>query len=138
MNNFGSMTGWNQPPQQQQQGVNLVPGTNVNDLYNFNAGRGSMPVGSPEDGGMPFFGEGEMGQFGLQAGQGIFNGWLGMQKLDLAKNELRENKRQFDMNWGAQKNLTNSRLEDRQRARNAANKGGHQSTDEYMSRHGVK
>lgn len=73
-----------------------------------------------------------------QIGQSLFNSWLGMKQYGLAKKNFRENKRQFNLNYDAQKNLTNSRLEDRQRARIASNPNGYMSVGEYMNKYGVK
>ena len=69
---------------------------------------------------------------------GLFNSWLGMKQYGLAKDQFKENKRQFELNYGAQKNLTNSRLEDRQRARLASNPNAYRSVGEYMTQYGVK
>lgn len=74
----------------------------------------------------------------LGAASGIFNGWLGLEKLDVAKQTLAENKRQFDMNWGAQKGLVNSDLEARQRARVGNRPDAYRSVGDYMQTYGVK
>lgn len=76
--------------------------------------------------------------FGLGAAQGIFNGYMGMKQYGLAKEKLAESKRQFELNYGAQKSLNNSLLEDRQRARVASNAGAYQSVGDYMDKNGVK
>ncbi len=72
------------------------------------------------------------------AAQGLFAGYMGMQQYGLAKEKLAESKKQFELNYNAQKGLTNSNLEDRQRARVASNAGGYQSVGEYMDKYGVK
>jgi hypothetical protein len=51
---------------------------------------------------------------------------------------LKESKKQFSQQFGAQKQLTNSRLEDRQKARIASNPGAYESVGSYMGRYGVK
>ena len=56
-----------------------------------------------------------------------------MKQYGLAKKTLEENKRQFQMNYDAQKQSTNTRLEDRQRARVASNSGAYQSVGDYMA-----
>ena len=71
----------------------------------------------------------------LNAGSNIF---FGLKQYDLAKQTLNENKRQFQLNYDAQKQTTNTALEDRQRARVAGNPGAYQSVDDYMKNNGVK
>lgn len=68
---------------------------------------------------------------------GLASSFLGMQQLGMAKDAFNENKRQFEMNWGAQQKTVNSRLEDRQRARVAANPGAYQSPTDYMKQNGI-
>lgn len=74
----------------------------------------------------------------LGAAQSLFSGYMGMKQYGMAKKELAESKRQFELNYGAQKNLTNSQLEDRQRARVASNSGAYQSVGDYMNQNGIK
>lgn len=70
---------------------------------------------------------------------GLMSGYLGMKQYGIAKKTLSENKRQFDANYAVQKNLTNSRLEGRQKARIAASpNGGHMSAADYVQKYGVK
>lgn len=80
------------------------------------------------------------GAFGpvLGAVSALGNGYMGMQQLNLAKDILANNKRQFDMNYGAQRTTTNARLEDRQRARvNGSAPGTYESVGDYMNKHRV-
>lgn len=98
----------------------------------------SNTVDTVDDGGFRWFGQGGAAPTAVKGLGTLMNGWLGMKQLDLAKKQLRENKRQFDMNWGAQKNLTNSQLRDRQAARVASNPGAYQSVGEYMKQNGVQ
>ena len=81
----------------------------------------------------------EQGKFApmLGAAQGIFNGWLGMQQLGHARNQLNEGKQQFALNYDAQRTTTNAQLEDRQRAR-VASGSGYQSVGDYMAQNGIK
>lgn len=74
----------------------------------------------------------------MGVGQGIFNGWLGMQQYGLAKDKLAESKRQFELNYDAQQRMTNAQLEDRQKARIAFSPGAYESVGSYMDKHGVK
>lgn len=78
------------------------------------------------------------GGLALGAASGLFNGWLGMKQYGLAKDSLAEGKRQFGLNYDAQKATTNAALEDRQRARLASNSGAYQSLDSYMGQYGIK
>lgn len=78
------------------------------------------------------------GGMALGGASTLASAFMGMQQYGLAKQQLAENKRQFDTNFGAQKTLTNSNLEDRQRARVASNPGAYQSVGTYMTANGVK
>lgn len=78
------------------------------------------------------------GGLALGTAQGIGSLYLGMKQYGLAKDSLETNKRQFQMQYDAQKNLTNSRLEDRQSARVQSDPGAHVPVDEYMKKYGVK
>lgn len=74
---------------------------------------------------------------GLGAAQGLMGSYLGFQNLGIAKDTLAQNKRQFDLNFGAQQKLTNSRLADRQAARIAANPTAYTPVAEYMAKNGI-
>lgn len=78
------------------------------------------------------------GGMALGAGQGLFNAWLGMKQYGLAKDSLAEGKRQFQLNYDAQRTATNTQLEDRQRARVASNAGAYQSVGDYMAQNGIR
>jgi hypothetical protein len=69
---------------------------------------------------------------------GLANTFLGMQMYGLQKDKLAEAKRQYNQDYQINKQLTNSRLEDRQRARVASNAGAYQSVGDYMNQYGVK
>lgn len=84
------------------------------------------------------FGKDGWGGLALGAGQGLFNGYLGLQQLGMAKKAFGENQRQFNLNYDAQRRTTNAALEDRQRARLASNAGAYQSVGDYMNQYGVK
>ena len=84
------------------------------------------------------FGKDGWGGLALGVGQGLFNGYLGLQQLDMAKKAFGENQRQFNLNYDAQRRTTNAALEDRQRARLASNPGAYQSVGDYMNQYGVK
>lgn len=77
------------------------------------------------------------GGLALGAAQGIGNLFMGMQQYNLAKESLANSKAQFEKNYAAQAQTTNTALEDRQRARVASNAGAYESVDSYMSKHKV-
>ena len=73
--------------------------------------------------------------FGM--GKSIFDGWMGLQQLDLAKDNLNFQKDAFSKQFENQRTLTNAELRDRQAARVASNPTAYQSVDDYMKEHGV-
>lgn len=73
----------------------------------------------------------------LGALQGIGNAYMGMKQYGMAEDALKEQKRQFNLNYGAQKSAFNSQIEDRQRARVAANPGAYDDTVTYMKKYGL-
>ena len=74
----------------------------------------------------------------LGIGQAIFGGMQSLDTQKLAKNQFKEGQRQFDLNYGAQRDSINTNLEDRQRARVASNPGAYQSVSEYMDKNRIK
>jgi len=92
-------------------------------------GKTDMKTGIKTDG------WGGMALGGLQALGGAF---MGMKQYGLAKQQLSEGKRQFNLNYDAQRSTTNAQLEDRQRARLASNPGAYQSVGTYMNQYGIK
>ena len=78
------------------------------------------------------------GGLALNAAGGLASTFLGMKQYGLAKQTLEENKRQFGLNYAAQRQTTNTRLEDRQRARVASNANAYQSVGDYMATNGIK
>ena len=73
--------------------------------------------------------------FGM--GNSIMDGWLGMEKLDLAKDSLNFQKDAFSKQFENQRSLTNTEMQDRQAARVASNPTAYQSVDAYMKANGV-
>lgn len=78
------------------------------------------------------------GGMALGVAQGLGNAYMGMKQYGLAKESLAEGKKQFSLNYDAQKATTNSQMEDRQRARVASNSGAYQSVGDYMAQNGIK
>lgn len=75
---------------------------------------------------------------GVGVASGLFNAWMGMKQYGLAKETLAQGKREFNLNYDAQRRTTNASLEDRQRARVASNPGGYQSVGGYMAKNGIQ
>lgn len=120
---MNSLTNWASP------GQNLVSQTN-------SVGNATSPFWSWDS----FLGTGTQNGWGvpaLEAGQGLFNSWLGLKQYGLARDQFRENRRQFNQNFEAQRTLTNSRLEDRQRARVASNPTAYQSVGDYLDQNRI-
>jgi hypothetical protein len=76
------------------------------------------------------------GSLALGAASGLMNGFMGMQQLGVAKKTLNQNQRQFDLNYGAQQKMTNSRLADRQATRQASGLTS-VGVEEYMKKYGI-
>ena len=74
----------------------------------------------------------------LGAGQAILGGIQGMQAQKLAQKQFKEGVRQFDLNYGAQRQSMNTQLEDRQRARVASNPGAYESVSSYLDKNRIK
>lgn len=74
----------------------------------------------------------------LQGAQTLAGLYMGMKQYGLAKDQLNFQKDSFNKQYAANQTLTNSRLEDRQRARVSSNAGAYQSVGDYMNQNGVK
>ena len=93
-----------------------------------------MPKINPETGKMETMG------WGMPALQGISslgNLYLGMKNYGLAKDQLRTQREQFNMNYNNQKQLLNTQMEDKARARASANHNA-ESVESYMARNRIK
>jgi len=140
-------------------GSNVSGYTNF-DLSNFTPGATAAPVANPSvpagmvgaDGGgfmSNLFGSmfdttdangiktQGWGGLALSGLQGLGNSYMAMKQFGLAEDALKEQKRQFNINYEAQRKTTNSQLSDRQRARVASNPGAYQSEAEYMKKWGI-
>lgn len=71
------------------------------------------------------------GGMALGAVGGLASTYLGMKQYGLAKQSLAQNKDQFNRNYKMQKDLTMSRLKDRQESR-VRSGSGYQSVGDYM------
>lgn len=77
------------------------------------------------------------GGLALGGASALGGAFLGMKQYGMAKKQLSESKRQFDLNYGAQRQTINTELEDRQRARVASNPGAYESVGSYMNKNKV-
>ncbi len=73
----------------------------------------------------------------VDAFSGLAGAYLGFQQMNLAKDQLEQNKRIFNLNFANQAQTVNTQLEDRQRARVASNPDAYESIDSYMNRNRV-
>lgn len=80
---------------------------------------------------------GGYGGVGLNVAGGLANLFMGMQQYGLAKDTFNENKRQFELNYGAQKKMTNARLEDLAKSRVLRDPTKYGSAEDYMAKYGV-
>lgn len=75
---------------------------------------------------------------GINALSGLTSAYLGWQQFNLAKDQLAQNKKIFNLNFGNQAQSVNTQLEDRQRARVAGGGGAYESVDSYMAKNAVQ
>ena len=71
-------------------------------------------------------------------GQALGGMWNAKQQQDLAKDMLKTQKQQFAQNYAAQRQSLNTQMQDRQRARVAANAGAYQSVGDYMNENRIR
>jgi hypothetical protein len=135
--NYSSLANWGggmTAPNFEQMPINLAGMAPGSVGQTFEPGFMDKMLGYRAADGTQFAG---WGGLALGAANGLMNGFMGMKQLGVAKDQLAQSKRQFDINFGAQKKLTNSRLEDRQAARVASNPGAYQSVGDYMKKNGI-
>ena len=74
----------------------------------------------------------------VQTFSSLANAWLGMKQYGMAKDALKEGKRQFDMNYDANKKTVNESQESRQVARLDATGGRvHTPVAQHMAQYGI-
>lgn len=78
------------------------------------------------------------GGLALGLGQGISNFYMGSQALDLQRQQLAQGQKEFNLNFGAQAGMANSRLEAQNNRRIAEGMVPTMSTADYMAKYGVK
>lgn len=93
-----------------------------------------MPKINPETGKMETMG---WGMPALQGLSSLGNLYLGMKNYGLAKDQLRTQKEQFNMNYNNQRQLLNTQMEDRARTE-AGGSSKAESVESYMARNRIK
>lgn len=73
----------------------------------------------------------------MNVGGGLLQGYLGMKQYGLAKRAQRDQRRQFNLNYDAQRQTLNTQLRDRQNARVARDPSA-QDTDSYMKENQIR
>lgn len=80
---------------------------------------------------------GQLGQgwggLAFGAAQALMNGLMGMRQYGLARRQFEFQKNAWNQNMANQRRTVNTQMEDRQRARVAANPTAYQSVGEYMN-----
>ena len=102
-----------------QGGPTAVPGLG-DKLRDFNSRYGSTITG------------------GLQAAAGLWGAYNGMQQTKLAKQQMANSLNQWNKSYANQVSSYNTRLEDRQNARVAAQGANQQDTASYMAKNRLK
>lgn len=74
---------------------------------------------------------------GIGAFTGIANAYLGWQQFNLAKDQMAQNKKIFNLNFSTQAQTLNTEMADRQRVRVARGSGA-ESVDSYMAKNSIK
>ena len=75
---------------------------------------------------------------GLQAASGLWGSYNGMQQTKLAKQQMANSLNQWNKSYANQVSSYNTRLEDRQNARVAAQGANQQDTASYMAKNRLK
>lgn len=78
------------------------------------------------------------GGLALGGASALMQGFMGLKQYGMAKDQMNEGRRQFDLNYGAQRDLINTQLEDRARARASYNPGHYEPVESYMDRNRIK
>lgn len=77
------------------------------------------------------------GGLALGGAQALMGGYLGMKQYGMAKSQLAEAKRQFNVNYEAQRKSMNTAMEGRAAARHASNPDHYESAGAYMDKHRI-
>ena len=68
---------------------------------------------------------------------GLASAYLGMKQYGLAKDSFKQNRREFGLNYDAQRQTTNAQMEGQARSRYSADPTHYATPDEYMDKHGI-
>jgi hypothetical protein len=111
-----------------------------NDLTMGGMTSTKVPGGGPKPGGSIWSnalkqpdGSGGWGSMALGVAESAANAYFAYQGLNAYKENTKNAKREFDMNYGASRQEYNTNLRDRQIARNSSNPGGAQDVESYMN-----
>ena len=147
---FNDMNSWGSIPAPQYQGFpatqgfasDFLPQGNTTGYSNWmsqvNNGGGSSIMDSLRSSG--FLGsDGNQGWGGMALGAlGSLGGaFMSMQNYNLARDTLKSSQDQFAKNYAAQRQVLNTQMEDRQRARVAANPAN-ESVESYLGRNRIQ
>lgn len=125
-NDYANLGGWNGPAANSitaGAGGGFFGNNLMQNLFGGTAANGTQSIGAVA----PVLG----------IGSALLGGFQGAKKLKLAEGQLKEGKRQFDLNYDAQRKTTNTQLEDRQRARVASSPGAYESVSTYLDKNRV-
>lgn len=127
---YGGMASWGNTPAagaintsqfMSPQMLNYAAPTGIADnLRDFNSQYGSTIMG------------------GMQAASGLWGAYNGMQQTKLAKQQMANSLNQWNKSYANQVSSYNTRLEDRQNARVAAQGANQQDTASYMAKNRLK
>ena len=115
---YGGMASWGNTPA--AAGAIAAPTGFADKLRGFNSQYGSTITG------------------GLQAASGLWGAYNGMQQTKLAKQQMANSLNQWNKSYANQVSSYNTRLEDRQNARVAAQGANQQDTASYMAKNQLK
>ena len=130
---YGGMASWGNTPAVGASAINTSQFMSPQMLANYAA-----PVGIA-DNLRDFnsqYGSAVMG--GLQAASGLWGAYNGMQQTKLAKQQMANSLNQWNKSYANQVASYNTRLEDRQNARVAAQGANQQDTASYMTKNRLK
>lgn len=138
-NDYNNLAGWNGPSVTNTRGGVPLNNSIMSGLSGL-FGQDGMFSGNSMFGGLNENGTASMGWAApaVGIGQAIMGGINGNKQLKLAESSFKEGKRQFDLNYDAQRTTANTALEDRQRARVASNPGGYESVSSYLDKNRIK
>ena len=68
---------------------------------------------------------------------GLASAYIGMKQYGLAKDSFRQNRKEFGLNYDAQRQATNAQMEGSAKARHSANPDFYDTPSEYMDKNGI-